>query len=108
MAVECGHYDIAIQLLDAVLRTPGVNDKTMAIAYNYRGLANTWLGNCDAAIANYTSAIETWPGYDAAYYNRGFTYAKCGNVAAGQADMAKANGMGYYPQNRGRQWCPAF
>jgi len=64
------------------------------MAYNYRGLANYWLGNYDAAIADFSDAINLFPRYDAAYYNRGFAYAKLGDMAAANADI----GMG---QRRG-------
>ncbi|MEW5723591.1 MAG: tetratricopeptide repeat protein [Thermodesulfobacteriota bacterium] len=107
VAIECGHYDIALNLLEGVLNAD-ITDRMRAVAWNYVGLAKFWTQDYAGAIDAFSKAIELAPGYDAAYYNRGFAYLKSGDKAAAAADIAKAQSMGYYPQSKVRRWCPSF
>ena len=45
-------------------------------------------GDYDAAIADYSRAIEIDPNYAFAYYNRGLAYRRIGNDDAADADAA--------------------
>lgn len=109
IALECREYEVAIDLLSGVINAGGISDWDMAKAYNLRGLAYTWLKDCDNALADYSQAIELWPKYGAAYYNRGFTWMKCGDNAKANEDMAMAARYGYTnPGNKVRTWCPKF
>ena len=60
-------------------------------AYNNRGIAYEDEGDYDAAIADYTKAIQIDPKYADAYYNRGNVYSKQkGDYDAAIADYNKA------------------
>ena len=66
------------------------NRKIRAIAYNSRGYAYFNKGEYDAAIADYTKAIELDPKDAIAYNNRGYAYLDKGEYDAAIADYTKA------------------
>ena len=58
--------------------------------YFQRGIAHGELGNYDAAIADYTKAIEISPNLSQAYNNRGNAYDDLKNYDAAISDFTKA------------------
>jgi tetratricopeptide (TPR) repeat protein len=73
-----------------------------AAAYFTRGLAHAERGDLEAAIADFSKAIDLDPKAAAAYNNRGTAYADKGNFSAALADFFRAielnpkNAAAYY------------
>lgn len=59
-------------------------------AYNYRGLARTFLADYDGAVVDYTMAVQIRPDYAEAFNNRGFAYIKKGNLKQALDDFSRA------------------
>lgn len=66
------------------------------VAYNNRGNAHNDTGNRQAAIDDYTKAIEVGPRYAEAYYNRGTVYLSLGNYQQAITDLTKAIDLNQY------------
>ncbi|MEM8531406.1 MAG: tetratricopeptide repeat protein [Chloroflexota bacterium] len=66
----------------ALLVTP----KGAATIYIHRGTTYRDLGNLDAAIADYTAALEDTPNVAIAFSNRGLAYQEQGNLCAALSD----------------------
>ena len=79
-------YDAAIEAFSTSIELiPGDFE-----AYNYRGLARTYLGDYDGAIADYTAAMQIRTGYAEALNNRGFAWVKKGNLKQALNDFSRA------------------
>ncbi len=59
-------------------------------AYILRGKINLGMKNNDAAVADYTRAIELQPQNATGYYSRAFVYSKIGETEKGEADEDQA------------------
>ncbi len=59
------------------------------LAYMGRGLILNSIGDLDAALADYSKAIELNPTYDLVYYNRAIIYEKQGQLEEAVADYTK-------------------
>jgi hypothetical protein len=64
-----------VRLYSAAIEKKPVNLSMSSIYYN-RGMANGKIGNNEAALADYTRAIEFDPSHEFAYYRRALIYAK--------------------------------
>ncbi len=53
------------------------------------------MGRPELAIENYSKAIEMSPNYADPHYFRGETWAKIGNRARANADLARARSLGF-------------
>ncbi len=73
----------------------------LARAYNNRGICEEKNGNTEAAMADYTKAIEIDPRLEIAYGNRAWLHDKLGNREAATLDYRKAAELGYTPA---KQW----
>ncbi len=73
----------------------------LARAYNNRGICKEKNGDTEAAMADYTKAIEIDPRLEIAYGNRAWLHDKLGNKEAAAADYRKAAELGYTPA---KQW----
>ena len=81
-------YDAAIEAFStSVELIPGDFE-----AYNYRGLARTYLADYDGAIADYTAALQIRVGYVEALNNRGFAWVKKGNLKQALDDFSRTLG----------------
>jgi tetratricopeptide (TPR) repeat protein len=79
-----GKFAEAIPLLDEALRQePG-----HALALNARGFCQLRLRQIDAAIADFTAAIQINPGYANAFLNRSAARRLAGDAAGAKADYA--------------------
>jgi cell division septation protein DedD len=79
-------YDAAIEAFSAAVELiPGDFQ-----AYNYRGLARTYLADYDGAIADYTKALQIKAVYAEAINNRGFAWVKKGNLKQALDDFSRA------------------
>jgi tetratricopeptide (TPR) repeat protein len=56
-----GQHQTVIDLADATLRTPGLEE-----SYYWRGLAYYQLGDMEAAVADMRAALSAHPGWDQA------------------------------------------
>lgn len=63
----------------------------IALIYNLRGVAYYYLKKYDAAISDYSKAIELDPDFAGAYNNRGICYQALGETEKSNADFAKAD-----------------
>lgn len=61
--------------------------------YN-KGILYAELGDMEAALKEFTKAIELKEDFGEAYYNRGFVQYKSGNQKAGTADLSRAGQLG--------------
>lgn len=61
--------------------------------YN-KGILYAELGDMEAALEEFTKAIELKEDFGEAYYNRGFVQYKSGNQKAGTADLSRAGQLG--------------
>jgi len=72
-AQDCGHsqdWALVVRACSAVIaHEPG--SKSVAWAYNKRGLAQENLNQAESALRDYSTAISVDPGYVEAYVNRG-------------------------------------
>jgi tetratricopeptide (TPR) repeat protein len=60
------------------------------LAYNYRAVAYSGIGEFDRAIADFTEAIRLDPQYAEAYNGRAWTYMKVGKAAQGLTDAERS------------------
>lgn len=65
-------------------------DLSHAIECNNRGVIHRREYALEAAVADFTLAIELYPNYAVAYNNRGFAYRAMGDLDAAIADYSKA------------------
>jgi tetratricopeptide (TPR) repeat protein len=63
-------------------------------AHYNKGILYADLGDLDAALAEFSKAIELKYDFGEAYYNRGFVYYKSGNKKDGSADLSRAGQLG--------------
>jgi tetratricopeptide (TPR) repeat protein len=87
------NYAQAIRLFDQALSIDlGQRQAQLkaATVYFYRGYTHGLNGDSDAALADYSKAIELDSGYTFAYNNRGVVYTEQGNLKAALADFSKA------------------
>ncbi len=68
------NLDRLINGCSAMIRSGEFSSKTLAIAYDKRGIAYTKLGEYRRAIEDYDQALRLDPGYAIAYNNRGDVY----------------------------------
>lgn len=61
--------------------------------YN-KGILYAEAGDLEAAVSEFSKAIELKNDFGEAYYNRGFVYYKQGNRKAGSADLSRAGQLG--------------
>jgi Tfp pilus assembly protein PilF len=80
-----GEYEQAIARLTQVIK----DEPSNVSAYNNRGLANAGLGNYEAAIADYTSALKLSP-KASIYVNRGISLNLTGKFTEAIADFTEA------------------
>ncbi len=59
-------------------------------AYNFRGLARTYLADYDGAIVDYTKALQIKAGYAEALNNRGYAWVRKGNLKQALDDFSRA------------------
>ncbi|UCD80323.1 MAG: tetratricopeptide repeat protein [Desulfobacterales bacterium] len=59
-------------------------------AYNYRGLARTYLADYEGAIVDYTMALQIRAEYAEAFNNRGFAWFRKGNLKQALDDFSRA------------------
>ena len=79
-------YDAAIEAFSTAIESiPGDYE-----AYNYRGLARTYLADYDGAIVDYTMALRIKAEYAEALNNRGFAWVKKGNLKQALDDFSRA------------------
>jgi len=79
-------YDAAVEAFSTAIELiPGDFE-----AYNYRGLARTYLADYDGAIADYTKALQIRSGYAEALNNRGYARVKTGNLKQALDDFSRA------------------
>ena len=88
-AQDAGCYDQAMLLLNCSIDSGELPDRELAIAYNFRGLTYLKTGDCNAAIADLSKAIDMFPLYSAAYLNRGAARKACGDMAGAMKDFAR-------------------
>ena len=72
-------YDRALQL-----------DPNSDVLYNERGFFHLQIGEFDAALRDYNSALVIRPTFAYPLYGRGVVYIRQGNLARGQDDLAAA------------------
>jgi len=85
-AAQQGHYEVAIDLLSALLG----RHQTNATDYNNRGLVYFQCGEWEKAIADYNRAIALNPKLASVYNNRANYYAAQGQLAEAIADYGVA------------------
>ena len=85
-------YQAAIAPLDHYISDGSAKPEYIADAYNLRGWAQYKLGRQDAAVADYSKAIELFPKAHM-YYNRGHVYSAMKQYAKTVADDTKAIGL---------------
>ena len=64
-------------------------------ALNQRGIAKAILKNNRGAIDDYTKAIEIYPEFADAYYDRGNAKLRIGQKDSGCLDLSKAGELGH-------------
>ncbi|NCJ05368.1 tetratricopeptide repeat protein [Synechococcales cyanobacterium C] len=74
-------------------------DQTLVSAYMGQGLAQSRLGNREAAIAAYTEVIQLNPNYGLAHYNRGVALLNSGNAEAALTDLQAATDIALQENN---------
>ncbi|MDR3528825.1 MAG: tetratricopeptide repeat protein [Rhizomicrobium sp.] len=85
-----GHSRQAIVLLTEAISSHGLATGDMARAVFDRGLAYDSLGNCAAAIADYSEALRLAPSLVAARNNRGNAYRRIGQLENAKRDYLAA------------------
>jgi tetratricopeptide (TPR) repeat protein len=85
-----GQRDRAIEDFDQAIRL----DPQDADAYSNRAIVYQGRGQYDRAIQDFDQAIRINPRDEQAYRNRGAVKKKKGDVAGGDADLAKAKALG--------------
>ncbi|MDR6109136.1 tetratricopeptide (TPR) repeat protein [Paenibacillus sp. SORGH_AS338] len=86
--LENNDYELTIQYLDQAVTI----DPTHALSYNNRGYAYQRLKDYDAALADYSKAIECDPDTNALYYrNRSYIYDFQGETDKAKQDWHKAD-----------------
>jgi len=79
-------YDAAIKAFSAAIEMIPSDFE----AYNYRGLARTYLADYDGAIIDYTKALQIKSGYAEALNNRGFAWVRKGDLKQALDDFSRA------------------
>jgi tetratricopeptide (TPR) repeat protein len=85
-----GEYDKATPLLTKAIDSSELSEKSLGIAYNFRGIAWDRKGNYDKAIADYTKAIEIKPKNGTGWYNRARIYCARGEEDKALSDLKRA------------------
>ena len=85
-----GNPDLAILGCTKITKNAKETPKNRALAYYYRGLAQSGKGDYDAAIADYSAGLKLNPGHAESYNNRGTDHERKGNNARALADYSKA------------------
>ena len=83
----CSFKSGSIRKRSGFIRKPSTKKADFADAYSNRGLAKFRDGQPDAALADYTKAIETDKDFAAAYFNRADTYLAQGKAQNALADL---------------------
>lgn len=90
-AATKGDMDTAIAAFTRIIDAgPAIEPKNLASAYNLRGMCHDAKNETEAAIADYTKAVETDPKLAEAFGNRSMAYMKLGQVDKAKADATAA------------------
>jgi tetratricopeptide (TPR) repeat protein len=73
-----------------IIDSDWATDRQVKFAYNNRASANEYFGNHDAAIDDYSRALQIDPHYATALYNRGSVYLTIGKPELAIADLDAA------------------
>lgn len=87
---ESAHADVRIGACTHLIRWGDHSDKTLAAAFNARGLAFGELEDYVAAISDYSEAIRLNPGNAGGYNNRANAYVALGDYDRALADYAES------------------
>ncbi len=90
VAFLAGNYDAAIQMTTKAIESGELDDRSLAQAYNVRGVALRRKKLFDQAIADYGEAIRLRPSYAFAYHNRGIAYQAKGEHSLAIVDHSQA------------------
>ena len=88
---EAGQYDQALKEFNQALKLKP-ND---AALYDLRGVALRGKGQDDQALQDFNQALQLDPKYARAYRNRSMVYYDKSDFAKAQADLEKAQSLGY-------------
>ncbi len=90
-AATKGDMDTAIAAFTRIIDAgPSVEPKNLASAYNLRGMCHDAKNETEAAIADYSKAVEIDPKLAEAYGNRSMAYMKLGDVPKAKEDAKAA------------------
>ena len=90
VAFLAGNYDAAIQMTTKAIESGELDDRSLAQAYNVRGVALRRKKLFEQAIADYGEAIRLRPNYAFAYHNRGIAYQAMGKHSLAIVDHSQA------------------
>ena len=85
-----GNPGLAIPGCTKVIKNAKETPKNRALAYYFRGLAQSAQGDVDAAIADYSAGLKLNPGHAETYNSRGAAYERNGDNGHALADYSKA------------------
>ena len=93
---EKGNYKEAIKLFSKyIIKYPTPVDDYVRDAYYYRAYSKGGIEDYDAAISDFTKAIEIYPEYTAAYLYRGIAKLNIGDLKGACFDAKKIASLGY-------------
>uniref|UniRef100_I2Q369 Tetratricopeptide repeat protein n=1 Tax=Desulfovibrio sp. U5L TaxID=596152 RepID=I2Q369_9BACT len=90
-AATKGDMDTAMAAFTRIIDAgAAIEPKNLASAYNLRGMCHDAKNETEAAIADYSKAVETDPKLAEAFGNRAMAYMKLGQVDKAKADATSA------------------
>ena len=85
-AINNGQYQLAIDLYTQAINSGELSENNLSISYNNRGVAHNRAGDDEAAIEDYSRAIQVNPRYFTALSNRAYLYYKSGRYSLASQD----------------------
>jgi tetratricopeptide (TPR) repeat protein len=90
-------YDEAVKLYTQVIRDKRLYARDRAVTYLLRGEALMYAGDNKGANKDFLRATKIKPNYSQAYYFRGLTFERMGNLSEAYQEVRKA--LSYQPDN---------
>jgi len=84
------HADLAVNIAGTLLQRENLAENVRGMVYFQRGLAKVYLKDFNGAAADYSSALEIDPRFQAAHFGRADAYAKAGDIAKARTAYDRA------------------